>query len=76
MSERLKAPGFALKVIWPDGKEGYLCDGVDGKRPSRFFSRKEAQSQKDFMLMGMEGDVQSINVVPYPRARAGKEGGR
>jgi len=66
MSERLRAPGYALLVISLDGEEEYLCDGM-GDRPSRFFSRREAQSQKDFMWIGMEGDVQSINIVPYPK---------
>jgi hypothetical protein len=66
MSERLRAPGYALLVIGLDGEEEYLCDGM-GDRPTRFFSRREAQSQKDFMWMGMEGEVQSINVVSYPR---------
>lgn len=66
MSKRLSAPGFALLVIGLDGEEEYLCDGMSD-RPSCFFNRREAQSEKDFLWIGMEGDVQSINIVPYPR---------
>jgi hypothetical protein len=62
----LQAPGFALLVIGLDGEEAYLCNGV-GNTPTRFFSRREAQSQRDFLWIGMEGDVQSINIVPYPK---------
>jgi hypothetical protein len=62
----LRAPGFALLVIGLDGEEAYLCNGM-GDTPTRFFSKREAQSQKDFLWIGMEGDVQSINIVPYPK---------
>lgn len=62
----LRAPGYALLVLGFDGEEGYLCNGM-GDTPTRFFSKREAQSQKDFLWIGMEGEVQSINIVPYPR---------
>jgi hypothetical protein len=62
----LRAPGFALLVIGLNGEEDYLCNGM-GDTPTRFFSKREAQSQKDFMWIGMDGDVQSINIVPYPK---------
>jgi hypothetical protein len=57
---------YAIKVIDDDGGEDFLCDGL-GNRPSRFPSRAAAQRQVDFMKIGMEGDVQSINIVPYPK---------
>lgn len=56
---------FAILVVQLDGDEHYLCDGM-GDRPTRYSSREEAQKMVDFMKIGMEGDVQSINVVNYP----------
>lgn len=61
--------GWALLVIWKDGDEEYLCDGL-GDRPTRFVSSARAADQRDFMLMGMDDEVQSINVVPYPREKS------
>lgn len=58
----LQAPGFALLVIGLDGEEVYLCNGM-GNTPTRFFSRREAQSQKDFLWIGMEGDVSDLRAV-------------
>lgn len=58
---------FAIKVIWMDGEEEYVKAGT-GTTPARFFNRKAAEEQADFMEMGMDDDeYQSINVVPYPR---------
>lgn len=59
---------YAIKVIQKDGDEDYLCDGL-GSTPSRFPSRAAAQRQVDFMEIGMEGDVQAIVIVKYPRKR-------
>jgi len=57
---------YAIKVIDKEGNEDFLCDGL-GNRPSKFPSHAAAQRQKDFMLMGMEDEVQSVNIVPYPK---------
>lgn len=57
---------YAIKVVQKNGDEEFLCDGL-GDTPARFPSRAAAQRQKEFMLIGMEGDVQSINVVKYPK---------
>jgi hypothetical protein len=57
--------GFAVLVIWEDGEEEYLKEGTS-TRPARFSSRKHAKEQAEFMKMGMDGEYQSINVVPYP----------
>lgn len=56
---------YAILVIDQDGDKRYLCDGF-GDRPSRFPSRAAALKQVEFMKIGMEGEVQSINVVKYP----------
>jgi hypothetical protein len=40
-----------------------------GDRPTKFPSRAAAERQRDFMKIGMEGDVQSINIVPYPKGK-------
>ena len=53
---------YAILVIDQDGEEDYLCDGL-GNRPTKFLSRAAAQRQVDFMKIGMDGDVQSINIV-------------
>jgi hypothetical protein len=59
---------FAILVIGLEGEESYFCDGM-GDRPSRFPSRAAAQRQVDFMKVGIEGDVQSINIVSYPKSK-------
>ena len=61
--------GFAILVVDEDGEEEFLCDGL-GDTPAKFPSRAAAEKQKEFMLIGMEDDVQSINVVKYPKRKA------
>lgn len=56
---------YAIRVVQKNGSGDYLCDGL-GNTPSKFPSRAAAQRQKDFMMIGMDGDVQSINIVKYP----------
>jgi hypothetical protein len=55
--------------VQKSGSEIYLCEGL-GSTPAKFPSRGAAERQKQFMLIGMEGDVQSINVVKYPKGKA------
>lgn len=64
------AQHFAIKVIWLDGEEEFLKQGEtpDGE-VAMFANRERATTQRDFMLLGMEDEVQSINVVPYPAAQ-------
>lgn len=57
---------YAILVVDEEGEEEYLCDGM-GDHPTRFSSREAALDMVAFMKIGMEGDVQSINVVPYPK---------
>ena len=57
---------YAIKVIQKNGDEDFLCDGL-GNTPTRFPSCAAAMRQYDFLKIGMEGDVQSINVVKYPK---------
>jgi hypothetical protein len=59
---------FAILVIDADGNDSYVCDNL-GDTPTRYTSKSSAQSFVDFMRIGMDGDVQSINVVPYPKKR-------
>jgi len=56
---------FAVLVIWKDGEEEYLREG---SRVAVFSARSRAEDQADFMRMGMEDEVQSINVVKAPPA--------
>lgn len=56
---------YAILVIQNDGDEDYLCEGMTST-PAKYPSRAAAQRMVDFMKIGMEGDVQSINIVRYP----------
>lgn len=60
------AAPFAIKVIWLDGEEEYL---MQGNRLVIFSARSHAESQRDFMLEGMQSAVQSVNVVLAPSDR-------
>lgn len=55
---------WAVLVIWKEGDQEYLHEG---NRIATFRTRKQANSQREFLLVGMEGDVQSINVVKAPK---------
>lgn len=68
------AQRFAIKVIWLEGEEEYLKEGEspDGE-VALFTSRKRAEAQRDFMLVGMEDEVQSVNIVPYPVQEVDRE---
>jgi hypothetical protein len=59
---------FAILVIGLEGEESYVCDGL-GDRPTRFPSRAAAKREVDFLMIGVEGDVQSVNIVPYPKTK-------
>ena len=65
MPEKRKPTNWAILVIWKNGDEEYLHEGLSS-RTARFASRSDAIEQTKFMKMGMEDEVQSINVVPYP----------
>jgi hypothetical protein len=59
---------YAIKVVQKDGDEDYLRDGIaaDG-RITEFPTYAHAVHKADFLRIGMEGGVQSINVVKYPK---------
>jgi len=57
---------YAIKVVQNNGDEDFLCDGL-GSRPTRFPSYAAAYRQVDFMKIGMADEVQSINIVKYPK---------
>jgi hypothetical protein len=58
-------PNYAIKVIQKNGDEEYLRAWALGEI-TRFPSYAAAMKQHDFLKIGMEGEVQSINVVKYP----------
>lgn len=60
---------YAIKVVQKNGDEDFLCVGYTDI-VAKFPSRAAAQKQKDFMLIGMEDEVQSINIVKYPAKKA------
>jgi len=60
--------GYAIKVVQKNGDEDFLCEGL-GNRIVRFPSYAAAYHYMDFMRIGMEGDVQSINIVKYPKSK-------
>lgn len=53
-------------IVDEAGEREYVCDG-DCKTPTRFASKAKAKEFVDFMKIGLDGEVQSINIVPYPR---------
>lgn len=56
---------YAIKVIWANGLEEYVKQGVE---TALFGTRAEAKEKADFFRMGMDyGECQSINVVPFPK---------
>jgi hypothetical protein len=58
---------YAIKVVQKNGDECYLREtsgAITG-----FPSYAAAMRQHEFMSIGMKGDVQSINVVKYPKVR-------
>jgi len=62
---------YAIKVVQKNGDEDYLRDGIAANgRITGFPSYAAAMRQQAFMRIGMEGDVQSINVVKYPKRAA------
>lgn len=56
---------YAVKVIWDNGEEELL---KSGNTIASFASKRRAQEIADFMKAGMD-EVQSINVVRYPKER-------
>lgn len=54
---------FSILVVWDNGTQEWL---MEGSRIASFTSRTRAERWRDFMLMGVEDEVQSINVVPSP----------
>ena len=63
---------WAILVVWMNGEEEYVKQGI-GTEIARF-TKRQAQEQREFLWMGMEGDpdVQSVNVVRYPSRRKTK----
>ncbi len=59
---------WAVLVVWKDGNVEYLHEG---HRIATFRRRPEANTQREFLLIGMEDDVQSINVVKAPKESRG-----
>lgn len=57
---------FAIKVIWSNGREEFLREGVIGGPIASFASRDEAQNRRDFLFEGITDEAQSINIVPFP----------
>lgn len=60
---------YAILVVWNDGEEEYLHEGI-GKRTAVFPTRESARGQVEFMKMGMSDECQSISVVVYHPTRA------
>jgi hypothetical protein len=56
---------YAIKVVQKNGDEVYLRESNGAI--TGFPSYAAAMRQAEFMRIGMEGDVQSINVVKYPK---------
>ena len=59
---------YAIKVVQKNGDEAFLREG--GGAITAFPSYAAAMRQHKFMCIGMKNDVQSINVVKYPKKAA------
>ena len=59
---------YAIKVVQKNDDENYLREANGAI--SGFPSYAAAMRQHEFMSIGMKGDVQSINVVKYPKKAA------
>jgi len=60
---------YAVQVVWNNGDTEYLNRGI-GDSIALFPSKQKATKYAEFMKMGMDEDVQSINVVRFPARRA------
>ena len=60
----MKSQRWAVLVVWENGEEEYLKQGLGSAVAT--FTKQAARDQVEFMKIGMEGDCQSINVVPAP----------
>lgn len=59
---------YAVKIIWRNGAEAFVNMNPGGYIPARFSSRAKAQEMAESFQMGLDQDeVQSINVVEYPK---------
>jgi hypothetical protein len=61
---------FAVRVTWLNGETEFLHPGVRPRGVATFASRFEAAEMADFLLQGVEFEVQSIDVVPAPQIGA------
>lgn len=59
---------YAIKVVWRDGTEEYVCRGVCGGAIATFPNKERAQEHADFLGEGLD-EAQSINVVLAPKVR-------
>ncbi len=63
---------WAVQVVWKDGSTELVAQGaVD----AIFRTRKKATELRDFMLIGMSDEVQSINVINLFRSGAARRAG-
>jgi hypothetical protein len=51
---------YFLLVVWKNGESEWL---KEGDRRAVFQNYREAKKQRDFMMIGMEDEVQGINTV-------------
>lgn len=56
---------WAVLVTWLDGEEEYLHEGM-GDKTARFTTKLAAKEQRDFMMIGMSDEVESIEIVRSP----------
>ena len=65
----MKKKLYCVLIVTRAGKPEYLFDFGVGK-VARFPSRAAAKKQADFLKIGIEEDVQSINIVPFTKLSA------
>jgi hypothetical protein len=67
MSQTTTKARWAIQVVFNNGGIAYLRHGsqVGAGRVVQFRARRDAEVNLDNMRIGLDGDVQSVNVVRY-----------
>jgi|HubBroStandDraft_3_1064219.scaffolds.fasta_scaffold173058_3 hypothetical protein len=66
---RRRRERFAVLVVWLNGQQEFLHPGLSTTAIATFRSKFEAQEMADFLLQGIEHEIQAIVVVPAPERR-------
>lgn len=66
-----KRERWAISVIFLDGRQEFVRNGVCGGDVTTYPSREKAQEMADFYLCGIEDETESVCPVVYLPAKKG-----